>query len=97
MAQISPETGKRVGIADGDWIWIETSIGKAKFRCEYSQDMSPQMIQAEHGWWYPEDDSVESFFRSNVNAIIDDNLDTCCDPLGGGYAFRGQMCKAYKA
>ena len=97
MAQISPETGKRFAIADGDWIWIETPIGKAKFRCEYSQDMTPQVIQAEHGWWYPEDDSVESLFRSNVNAIIDDNLDTCCDPLGGGYVFRGQMCKAYKA
>jgi len=97
MAQISPETGKQFGIANGDWVWIETPVGKAKFRCEYSQDMTPQVIQAEHGWWYPEDVSVESFFRSNVNAIIDDNLDTCCDPLSGGYAFRGQMCKAYKA
>jgi len=97
MAQISPQTGKQFGIANGDWVWIETPFGKAKFRCQYSQDMTPQVIQAEHGWWYPEDDSVESFFRSNVNAIIDDNLDTCCEPLSGGYVFRGQMCKAYKA
>jgi thiosulfate reductase/polysulfide reductase chain A len=97
MAQISPETGKQFGIANGDWVWIETPVGKAKFRCQYSQDMTPQVIQAEHGWWYPEDDSVESFFQSNVNAIIDDNLDTCCAPLSGGYVFRGQMCKAYKA
>ncbi len=97
MAEISPETGKHFGIANGDWVWIETPIGKAKFRCEYSPDMTTQVIQAEHGWWYPEDDSVESFFLSNVNAIIDDDLDTCCDPLSGGHVFRGLMCKVYRA
>ncbi|MBM3131457.1 MAG: dehydrogenase [Chloroflexi bacterium] len=95
-AQISPETGTQLGIAEGDWIWIETRIGKAKFKCEYSKDMTPQAIQAEHGWWAPEDDSWESFFQSNVNAIIDDDPDTCCDPVSGGYLFRGQPCRAYK-
>jgi anaerobic selenocysteine-containing dehydrogenase len=96
MAQIGPETGSQFGIADGDWIWIETPIGKAKFKCEYAQDMAPEMIQAEHGWWFPEDNSIDSIFRSNVNAIMDDDLGIC-DPVSGSYIHRGQPCKAYKA
>jgi anaerobic selenocysteine-containing dehydrogenase len=95
MAQISPETGAQLGIAKSDWMWIETPIGKAKFKCEYSQDVAPEVVQAEHGWWFPEEDSAESIFRSNVNAIMGDDV-SICDAVSGSYILRGQMCKAYK-
>jgi len=86
MAQISPETGKQLGIAKSE----------AKFKCEYSQDVAPEVVQAEHGWWFPEEDSAESIFRSNVNAIMDDDV-SICDAVSGSYILRGQRCKAYKA
>ncbi len=96
MAQISPETGSQLGIAKSDWMWIETPIGRAKFKCEYSPDAAPEVVTAEHGWWFPEDDSAESIFRSNANAIMDDDL-SICDAVSGAYILRGQPCKAYKA
>ncbi len=95
MAQISPETGSQFSIENGDWIWIETPIGKAKFKCEYSHDMAPEVIQAEHGWWFPEDGSTDSVFRSNINAIMDDDPGIC-DPVSGSYILRGQQCKVYR-
>jgi thiosulfate reductase/polysulfide reductase chain A len=95
-AQLNPDTGGQLGIASGDWMWIETPVGRAKFKCKYSQDVAPKVVQADHGWWFPEDDSIDSIFRSSVNAIMDDDL-SICDPVSGSYILRGQPCKAYKA
>lgn len=95
-AQLNPQKGAELGIADGDWLWIETTIGRATFKCKYFDGIEPDVIQAEHGWWYPEDKSIESIWRSNVNAISDDDPDYC-DPVSGNFILRGQRCKVYKA
>jgi anaerobic selenocysteine-containing dehydrogenase len=96
MALINPDTGAQFGIGKDDWMWIETYIGKAKFKCDYSRDLEPEMVQAEHGWWFPEDDSIESSYRSNANAIMDDDMGMC-DSVSGAYIMRGHPCKVYKA
>jgi anaerobic selenocysteine-containing dehydrogenase len=96
VAQLNPQKGADLGIADGDWLWIETPIGKAKFKCRYFDGIAPDVIQAEHGWWYPEDKSPDSIWRSNVNAILDDDPDLC-DAVSGNFIFRGQRCKISKA
>ncbi len=85
-----------LGIADGDWIWIETPIGRATFKCRHFDGIAPDVVQAEHGWWYPEDDSLDGVWRSNVNAISDDDPDYC-DTVSGNFILRGQRCKVYKA
>ncbi len=95
MALVSPETGTKLGIAENDWMWVETTVGRAKFKCGYSDKLTPDIVQAEHGWWFPEDDSIESIFRSNANAIMDDDL-SICDSVSGSFIHRGQPCKAYK-
>jgi len=96
IAQLSPKKGEELGIADGDWLWIETPIGRATFKCRYFDGIAPDVIQAEHGWWYPEDESMDSVWRSNINAILDDDLDLC-DAVSGNFIFRGQRCRIYKA
>ena len=96
IAQLNPNTANQLGIASDDWMWIETALGKSRFKCQFSRDMDPEVVTGEHGWWFPEDDSIESLFSSNVSALVDDNPDLC-DPVSGNYVFRGQACKAYKA
>ena len=96
MAQINPELGSQLGITDHDWMWIETSIGRAKFKCKYFRGLDPSVVQAEHGWWLPEDPSLDSLWRSNINAVLDDDPDIC-DPVSGNFVFRGQLCKVYRA
>jgi len=76
-------------------MWIETPIGRARFRCEHFGGVAPDVVQAEHGWWFPEDPSPDSLWRSNVNAILDDDPETC-DPVSGNFVFRGQLCRVYK-
>jgi anaerobic selenocysteine-containing dehydrogenase len=95
IAQLNPQKGADLGIGDGDWMWIETATGKAKFKCEYFAGIAPDVVQAEHGWWFPEDPSPESLWRSNINAVLDDDPETC-DPVSGNFVFRGQLCRVYR-
>jgi thiosulfate reductase/polysulfide reductase chain A len=96
VAQLNPQKGAELGIADGDWLWAETPVGRATFKCKYSDGILPDVVSAEHGWWYPEDESAESIWRSNINAVLDDDPDMC-DAVSGNFIFRGQRCKVYKA
>ncbi|MFC1945025.1 molybdopterin-dependent oxidoreductase [Chloroflexota bacterium] len=99
LAQINPEKAVELGINDGDWIWIETQMGRVKFKCKYFNGIDPRVVHAEHGWWFPEDPgeepSLHGVWRSNSNAVLDDDPDLC-DPLSGAWPMRGQMCKVYK-
>jgi anaerobic selenocysteine-containing dehydrogenase len=61
-----------------------------------AQINDPSVVQAEHGWWLPEDPSLDSLWRSNINAVLDDDPDIC-DPVSGNFVFRGQLCKVYRA
>jgi len=58
--------------------------------------VAPDVVQAEHGWWYPEDELPESMWCWNINAISDDDPDYC-DLVSGNFILRGQRCKIYKA
>jgi anaerobic selenocysteine-containing dehydrogenase len=101
---INPETAAKLGIANGDWCWIETRRGRIRQRANVEPSVDPRVIYAQRGWWYPERDpkaasSADQPFgclESNVNVLtsVDDEH---CDPIGGSWANRGLLCKVYKA
>ncbi len=99
LVQINPSKAKELGIADGDWVWIETPLGRVKHKCEYFEGIDPQVVSAEYGWTFPEkpaaDPSLYGLWESNINVIIDDALEYC-DPISGGWPLRAIMCKVYK-
>ncbi|MFC1944379.1 molybdopterin-dependent oxidoreductase [Chloroflexota bacterium] len=100
LAQLNPEKARELGIEDGDWMWIENRMGRVKFKCKCSKGMLPDVISAEHGWWFPEDPaeepSLHGVWRSNINILADDGSEFC-DPISGGWVLRGIQCRVYKA
>ncbi len=96
---INPILAKQHDIKEGDWVWIETPIGKIKQKAVITEAVAPDSILAERGWWFPEKEwkapSLMGVFESNVNAILDDDpdtLDECC----GSWCTRGVMCRIAK-
>lgn len=99
LVQINPQKAKELGIADGDWVWIETPRGRIKQKCQYFTGIDPKVVHAEHGWWFPEqpgeDPSLHGVWQSNINVITDENPDHC-NPISGGWPLRGELCRVYK-
>jgi len=102
IVEIHVDTARRKGIADGDWVWIETPIGRVKQRARLTTSFDPGYISTQHAWWYPEKPAAEpdlyGLWESNINVTTDDDPEKC-DPLSGGWPFKGQYlrCRISKA
>lgn len=99
LLDIHPETAKSLGIARGDWVYVETPRGRARFKANVTEDILRKVVSAEPCWWFPEEPAEEPFlyeaFKSNVNTLVSDNYDDC-DQICGGWYMRGMQCKVYK-
>ena len=49
--RINPATADEYGIADGDWVRVESPHGRSKFVAEYFPGMSPEVVMTKRGWW----------------------------------------------
>jgi thiosulfate reductase/polysulfide reductase chain A len=100
IVQINPKTAADLDISDGDWVWIETPIGRIRQKCQLFGGILPQVVNAEHGWWYPELPGEEPWlhgvWESNINVVINDEPQYCSS-ISGGWTLRGLLCKIYRA
>ncbi|MFC2060628.1 molybdopterin-dependent oxidoreductase [Chloroflexota bacterium] len=97
--QIHPDTAAKLGIAKGDWVWIETVRGKVKQKAELFDGLTPDVVHAEHGWWFPElpgeDPWLHGVWESNINVVMDDDPDVCSQ-ITGAWPLKTALCKVYK-
>ncbi|MFC2057291.1 molybdopterin dinucleotide binding domain-containing protein, partial [Chloroflexota bacterium] len=94
--EIHPETAAKYGIEDGDWVWIENSMGKCQQKALITTKVPKWLVQADHGWWFPEEDGAEphlfGVWKSNVNQLVP--LLPGKSGFGGNY--KSLICKIYK-
>jgi thiosulfate reductase/polysulfide reductase chain A len=99
LMDIHPDTAQKLGIADGDWAYIETRRGVIKQKANLTTDIDPRVINVESHWWFPEQPAQEPWlhglWQSNANVLTMDDPDIC-DPISGGWALRALLCKVYK-
>jgi len=92
IVELHPETAEKHDIRDGDWIWIESPRGRAKLRAKLNTGISPTVIVAEHGWWYPEISTPDHGWDiSNIN-MLTDNSHESMDPVMGATNLRVLLC-----
>ncbi len=95
LVYVHPDTAAAYGIEEGEWIWLENKHGKCKYKTSFNETYDPRVLQAEHGWWFPERESEELFdvFESNCNNLVP--FDAGVSGFGSNY--KAMMCKIYKA
>jgi anaerobic selenocysteine-containing dehydrogenase len=97
LVTIHKETAGKLGIAEGDWVYIETKRDKIKQKATLSNTIDPRVVLLDYGWWFPEKGVLEELHgwaESNVNLLTGDK------PHGretGAVCLRGIFCKVYKA
>jgi anaerobic selenocysteine-containing dehydrogenase len=92
LVRIHPKTAAALGIAEGDWVWIENERGRVTQRAALSDAVDPRVVVAEPSWWYPEDaDELHGSERSNLNVLASSD-----PPYGremGSTMLRGYVCR----
>ncbi|MFC1860983.1 molybdopterin-dependent oxidoreductase [Chloroflexota bacterium] len=97
LVTINAGTAGKLGISEGDWVYIETKRGRIKQKASLVTSIDPRVISVEHGWWFPEREDLElhGWAESNVN-ILTDNKRPYAREMGSA-TLRGILCKIYKA
>jgi len=96
LVEIHPETARREGIEQGDWVTIESPRGKCYQRAKLTLGIDPRVVGAQHAWWFPEKEGPEHGWKvSNINLLTDNDPDTC-DPAMGATNLRVLLCRVSK-
>jgi anaerobic selenocysteine-containing dehydrogenase len=94
LVEIHPDTASSLGIKEGDWVWIETPVARVKMKAKLFEGIRPEVVNAQHGWWFPEEKASEYGWKmSNVNLLYDH---THFDPESGSEPLKSYLCKVYK-
>jgi thiosulfate reductase/polysulfide reductase chain A len=96
---IHPETAARLGICEGDWVYIETPRGRICQQARLTDRIHPLVVQADR-WYYPEepgeDPRLHGFWEVNVNVVTDDEPEHS-DPAYGAWRLRANRCRISRA
>lgn len=97
VVEIHREAARRLGIEEGDWVYLETKRGRIKQKAVLTTGNDPRVVIADDGWWFPEKglSDLYGWKEANINILTDDN-----PPYNheiGSYDLRGMLCKVYKS
>jgi len=97
ITEIHPETAEKLGIKDADWIYIENQYGRCCQKAKLTEGIHPRVVNAQHGWWFPEksgsEPSLFGAWESNINLLLPSGW---VGRSGFGYPFKALMCRVYK-
>lgn len=93
LIEINPQDALKLGVADGQWVEVESPFGKCVLKAKVSQIVKPGVVHAQHGFWFPEKDGEEpslyEVWRSNINELIPHYM---IGKLGFGAPFKCLIC-----
>ncbi len=97
LLDMNPADAEKLGMKDGDWVWIESPFGKCQQRVNVTPTIKPGVVHAMHGWWYPEQDGEQGenafgWKKSNINVTMPHKIN---GKMGFGDCFKNMICKVY--
>jgi len=96
IATIHEEVASKIGVKDGDWLYIETRQGRIKQKAAINNNIDQRVVIADYGWWFPERGISDLFgwSESNINVLTSNKPPSSQET--GSPNFRGIGCKVYK-
>ncbi len=94
-AAISRAAAITHGIVAGDWVWIQTRAGQARFRAQVDDALADDIVSAEFGWWQAAPDlGLQGYdptgtAGSSFNRLIDSDE---VDPVSGSTPLKQFAC-----
>lgn len=98
LLSIHPDTARRFGVSDGDWVLVRTRGhgGGCRLKARLTDATGPDLVVTGMGWWRPEGDGPEyGALDVNVNAAL--SYAGPYDPASGSADTRGIPCRLERA
>lgn len=94
--ELHPAAAAERGIGPGDWVTIETPLGRVRARARLNATLAPNVVCGQHGWWqacpelglagYP----AFGADSANLNLVIGNDA---IDPVSGSVPHRAYLCQ----
>jgi len=89
VVEVHPEVAAKLGISDGEWVYIENDRGRIKRKAKVTAAIHPKVIMVPHGWWLPETEGREpnlfGIWEYNCNKLIPTGTQASSGYGGGAY------------
>ena len=96
VALLNTETAAGLGIADGDWVFIENRRGRIRQKARLSAALDPRVVVVEPSWWFPErDEDVHGWAEANMNVLTSSGPPYSREI--GSVSLRGGLCRVVRA
>jgi anaerobic selenocysteine-containing dehydrogenase len=96
---VHPDTAASLDLNEGDWAQVTTPLGSIRQRVHLWDGMHPRMVDAEHGWWFPERAGTEAepfgVFESNANILCPNGPEFCSREIGS-WPHSALLCRLEK-
>jgi hypothetical protein len=99
LAHPFTRTARAVGVADGNWVVLETAMGRVRLKAKCNDALHPRVVATQYGWWQgcrelglPGYDPFGPD-GANVNLLIPN---AAIDPISASVPHRSQMCRVRK-
>jgi anaerobic selenocysteine-containing dehydrogenase len=97
--EIHPATAAAVRIQDGEWVILETAMGRIRLKARCKNSLHPGVVATAHGWWQGcrelELPGYDPFGPEGANANLLVSNDVI-DPISGSVPHRSQRCRVRK-
>lgn len=93
---VNPVDAKKYGVANDDWVMVESLRGKATRRARVTEGISPGVVYMER-FWNPETLQTASRGRKDMNVNCLTKNDAPFNDVVGTYTLRGFQVKISKA
>ncbi|MHB1873661.1 MAG: molybdopterin-containing oxidoreductase family protein [Streptosporangiaceae bacterium] len=94
--EMHPSAAAARGIAEGNWVWLDTPHGRVRARAKLNHSLDPQVVFGQHGWWEAcEELGLPGYppygpDSANLNLVL---RQSPSDPVSGSSPLRATVCE----
>lgn len=98
VLEIHPDTAEKLGIHNGEKVCVENWLGKITVTALTTPIIHPDVVMAEHGWWFPEKQGAEPSLFGVWDVNVNQLIPMSNEGKGGlGAPIKSMLCRVYKA
>ncbi|BBD09243.1 molybdopterin-containing oxidoreductase family protein [Desulfovibrio ferrophilus] len=91
--RLHPETAQSLGLNDGTMALLTTATGSIRQCVRLDESLTPGVVMADYGWWFPEQGAAQEFGWRQANLNVLTSAPEPCSSELGSAALRGIPCR----